>query len=259
LAALHLTVVAGEPIERTRYRVVSEGPEEYVNHRIALTATAIVVFLTAPAAQAGTIQIEFDLSSSVISILGGILTIPPDGSITSSTATVTIQGNSNTAPVAGAASLSDLSLQATVNGTVGGIASITGNIAGTQVGAATGALTGGLSNLALGTLTLNLSALINCAPAGSCTVLGTFPISVMSQTPITGAGGLGVGGLGTLSNATLNAILSVTIGGNSALISLIGQEISRTFTPTVPEPGTFVTISMGLLGLAAFGSRRDRA
>ncbi len=225
--------------------------------RFALTAAALAMLLASPV-QAGTIKIDFDLSNSIISILGGILTIPPDGSITASTASVTIQGNSITTPVAGAASLSNLSLQATVNGTVGGSVLLTGNITGTQVGAAAGVLTGGLANLAIGTLTLNLSALINCTPAGPCSILGTFPISVMSLTPITGVSSLGVGGLGTFGNGTLNAILSITIGGNSALITLVGQEISRTFTPSVPEPGTFGMFGLGMLGLAAMGWRRSR-
>lgn len=228
-----------------------------MNHRIALTVAALAVMLTAPAARAGTISIEFDLSNSIISILGGILTIPPDGSITASTATVTIQGNSSTTPVAGAASLSNLSLQASINGTVGGLVTLTGNISGAQVGVATGALTAGLANLVIGTLALNLSALIGCAPAGPCAVLGTFPISVMSLTPITGVANPGVGGLGTFGNGTLNAILSITIGGNSALITLVGQEVSRTFTASVPEPGTFGMFGLGMLGLAGLGWRRN--
>jgi hypothetical protein len=229
-----------------------------VKYRFAIAASAVTLFLASPA-QSGTITVDFDLSNSIISILGGILTIPPDGSITASTASVTIQGNSITTPVPGPASMSNLSLQATINGTVGAIATLTGNVTGTQVGAAAGVLTGGLANLAINTLTLNLSALINCAPAGPCAILGTFPISVMSLTPIPGVGNLGVGGLGTFGNGTLNAILSITIGGNSALITLVGQEVSRTFTPSVPEPGTFGMFGLGMLGLAAIGWRRSRS
>jgi len=224
----------------------------------ALVICVLLAVSAARSARAGTIQIEFDLSASVVSILGGILTIPPDGSIPASSATVTIQGSSIANPQAGAAALSNLDLAATVNGTVGGVVTLTGGFTGTQVGVANGALTGGLANLVIGTLTLDLTGLINCTPAGTCALLGTFPITIMSITPITGVGSIGVGGLGTFGNGTLNAILSVTIGGNSAVINLVGQEVGRTFTPTVPEPTTFALFGLGMLGLAGMGWRRNR-
>ncbi|MFP8878405.1 MAG: PEP-CTERM sorting domain-containing protein [Myxococcota bacterium] len=232
--------------------------EDYVLHRIALTAAALTVILTAPGARAGTITIDFDLSNSVVSILGGVIVIPPGGSITSAAATVTIQGSSISDPVAGEAALSNLNLQASVNQTIAGIANLTGSFSGSQVGAANGSLSAGLGKLVINTVTMNLSALINCAPAGPCGILGSFPISVMSTSPITGVGSLGVGGFGTFGNGTLNAILSVTIAGNPARINLVGQEVSRTFMPTVPEPSTFGMFGLGMLGLAGLSGRRSR-
>jgi len=232
-------------------------PEYPVHCRLAAVATVLAVLLASPSARAGSIGIDFDLSNSVISILGGILTIPPDGSIASATATVTIQGSSLSNPTPGAAALSDLTLQASVDGTVGGVVTLTGDIAATQVGSAPGSLTAGLGNLMISSLSLNLSALINCT-GGLCPAVGTFPISVMTITPISGVGNLGVGGFGTIGNATLNAILAITLSGNSAVINLVGQEISRTFTPSVPEPGTFGMLALGLLGLAGLGWRSRR-
>jgi hypothetical protein len=225
------------------------------NLKICLLVGALAL---ASNAQAGTISIEFDLSNSVVSILGGIVTIPPDGAITSASATVNIQGASISAPSGGAASLTGLNIVATVNGTVAAVATLTGGFTANQIGTANGSLTGGLANLAIGTLTLNLTGLINCTPAGPCGVLGSFPISLASTNPITGVGSLGVGGLGIFGAATLNAILNVTIGGNTAVVTMLGQEVNRTFLPSVPEPTSIGLFGMGMLGLAAAGWRRTR-
>lgn len=225
---------------------------------------AVLAFVTAialsaaspPQAQAGTITIDFDLSNSVVSILGGIVTIPPDGNINSATARVTIQGANLGSPQAGPAALSNVSMAATVNGTIGSAVTLTGPFSGQQVGTATGSLTGGLNNLVVGTLTLNVNGLINCF-GGLCGVLGTFPISaVNSLSVITGIVPLGVGGLGSIGAATLNGILSLTLSGNTAVINLVGQEVGRTF---VPEPNTFGLVGLGLLGLAGVGWRRTRS
>lgn len=219
---------------------------------------AVAGLLPVASAEAGTISIEFDLSNSAVSLLGGIVTIPPDGSISSATATIHIQGASLSAPQAGAASMTGLNLAATVNGTVASLATLTGGLSAAQVGGAGGSLTGGLANLLIGTLTLNLTGTINCSPGGPCGVLGTFPLVLSGPNVLTGVGSLGVGGLGTFGAATLNALLNVTIGGNSAVVSLIGQEVNRTFTPAVPEPGSIGLFGLGMLGLAGLGWRRAR-
>jgi hypothetical protein len=225
--------------------------------RLASLAAPVALFLVAQAssATAGTITVEFDLSNSAISILGGALTIPPDGSITSASATVVVQGSNATSPSAGAASLKALTIAATINGTVGGAVSLTGNLSGNQIGTAAGSLTGGLGNLLMGTLTLSLNGNVNCF-GGLCGVLGTFPVSLLnSMSVLSGPVGLGIGGLGTLGSATLTALLSLSVGGNPAVVNLVGQEISRTF---VPEPNTFGLVGLGLLALSGAGWRRTR-
>jgi hypothetical protein len=226
-------------------------------HRFVLGIAALAILLAAPGARAGTITIDFDLSSSVISILGGIITIPPDGTVTSASATVSVNGSGITNPVAGAAAMTGLTLKATVDATVGGSVVITGGFTGTQVGSATGSLTGGLANLVVGTLTLGLTGGIDCF-GGLCPAIGTFPIVITGLHAITGVNNIGVGGFGSLSAATLNAILNLTIGGNAAVINLIGSEVSRTFTPSVPEPNTFAMFGLGIVGLAGIGWRRNR-
>ena len=217
--------------------------------------TAIVLLLGAPSALAGTITIDFDLTNSSVALLGGILNIPPDGSITAASVQVTVQGSNLTNASAGAAQLSNLMLMATINGTVGGAATLTGGLSGTQLGGGAGNLSGGLANLAMATLTLNLNGLVNCF-GGLCPALGTFPVSaVNSVSVLTGIGNMGIGGLGTLGAATLNGLLSLTIGGATAAVSLVGQEVNRTY---IPEPNTFALVGLGMLGLAGLGWRRTR-
>ena len=41
----------------------------------------------------------------------------------------------------------------------------------------------------------------------------------------------------------------------SAVLNLVGQEVSRTY---VPEPNTFALVGLGVLGLAGLGWRRNR-
>jgi hypothetical protein len=218
--------------------------------------TAVVLFLAATSARAGNITIDFDLTGSSVSLLGGILNIPPDGSITSASAQVTVQGSSATNATAGAAQITNLVLMATINGTVGGAVSITGGFTASQVGGGAGSLTAGLLNVNVSTITFNLNGLVNCF-GGLCPALGTFPVSaVNSLSVLTGLGGFGIGGIGSLGAATLNAVLALSIGGNSAVVSLVGQEIGRTF---IPEPNSFALVGLGMLGLAGFGARRRRS
>jgi hypothetical protein len=225
--------------------------------RSALIASvaAVVLLLAAPPARAGTITIDFDLTGSSVALLGGILNIPPDGSITAASAQVTVQGSNLTNASAGAAQLGNLMLMATINGTVGSAVVLTGSFSATQLGGGAGSLSGGLANLNVATLTLNLNGLINCF-GGLCPALGTFPISaVNSVSVLTGFGSMGIGGLATLSAATLNGVLPLTIGGNTAALTLVGQEVNRTF---IPEPNTFALVGLGMLGLTALGWGRTR-
>jgi hypothetical protein len=222
---------------------------------LIVPVTAVTLILAAPSARAGTITIDFDLTGSSIALLGGILNIPPDGSITAASAQVTVQGSDLTNASAGAAHLGNLMLTATINGTVGSAVLLTGGFSANQVGGGAGALSSGLANLNVAALTLNVNGLVNCF-GGLCPALGTFPISaVNSLSVLTGIGSMGIGGLGTLSAATLNGILSLTIGGNTAVLSLVGQEVNRTY---IPEPNTFALVGLGVLGLAGLGWRRTR-
>lgn len=217
--------------------------------------TAVVLFFAASSADAGSITITYDLTSSVVSLLGGALSIPPGGTITSATAQVTVQGSSATNATAGAAQITNLTLVATINGTVGGSVLLTGGFSGSQVGGGAGTLTGALANIALSTLSLNLNGNVNCI-GGLCPALGSFPVSLVNSLSIlTGIGNIGVGGFGTLGAGTLNGLLTLSIGGSPSVVSLSGQEINRTY---VPEPNSFALLGLGVVGLAGFQGRRAR-
>jgi hypothetical protein len=212
------------------------------------------LLLAAPSAQAGTITVDFDLTNSTVALLGGILNVPPDGSITAASAQVTVQGSNATNAGAGAAQISNLMLMATINGTVGSAVVLTGGISGTQLGGGAGSLSAGLANLIVTTLSLNLNGVINCF-GGMCPALGTFPVSAVNSVSVVTGWNLGMAGLGTLGAASLNGVLSLAIAGNTAVVNLVGQEVNRTF---VPEPNTFALVGLGMLGLAGLGVRRAR-
>jgi hypothetical protein len=224
--------------------------------RSALIApiTAVVLLLAAPFAHAGSITIDFDLTGSSVALLGGILNIPPDGSITAATAQVTVQGSNATNAAPGAAQLNNLVLVATINGTVGGAVALTGGLSGTQIGGGSGSLSAGLANLIVATLSLNVNGLINCF-GGMCPAIGTFPVSVVNSTSILSGIGFGIGGLGTLGAGTLSGVLSLTLGGSAAVVGLVGQEVNRTF---IPEPNSFALVGLGTLSMAGLGWRRAR-
>ena len=57
---------------------------------------------------------------------------------------------------------------------------------------------------------------------------------------------LGIGGLATLGSGTLSGIMPMNIAGNNVVLSLSGQEVSRTF---IPEPNTAALLGLGMLGL----------
>lgn len=227
------------------------------SRRSAFVALLTVVpILAAPAANAGSVEIEFDLTNSTLTMLNGILTLPPDGTITAATARVTVPAASLSAPLSGVAQVSSLVLSGTLNGTVGGAVLLTGGFSGNQVGGGAGVLSGGLANLALGSLSLDLNGIVNCF-GGQCPALGTFPISATNWlTVLTGLDSFGVGGLATPGAGTLTGVLPMNLAGNSVVVSLIGQEVSRIF---VPEPGTGSLLGLAVLGLLGARAARGRA
>ena len=195
-------------------------------------------------------------SGSAISILGGAIQIPPDGSITSASALLVAQsaGTAPTLQVApGTAKLWNLTLAATINATVGGNV-VTGGITANALNAAAGSLTAGLNNAALNDpgFALSLNGMINCAGAG-CTVLG-LPVT-FSGGQVLNLGSVPIGSINNVGNATMNGLFSLTIGGFTAVLNLVGTEVGRTY---VPEPNTFGLVAAGMAGIATLRAQRRR-
>lgn len=223
---------------------------------LASAITGILLLLASPPAEAGSIRIDFDLTGSFVSLLGGILEIPPDGDITTATARITVTGSDLTSPDAGDVQLSNLQLAATIDGTVGESVLITGDFTASQIAGGKGSLANDLTTLSLVSLTLNLDGTIDCI-GGLCAALGTFPASVMnSPVEPSGLEAFAIEGLDTLGTGTLSGVLPFYLGGNEVFATLVGQETGRTFL--VPEPAANLSITASLLTLSWLRARRKK-
>jgi hypothetical protein len=224
--------------------------------RVVPLIALLLLLGSAATARAGQITIDFDLSGSSISILGGAIVVPPDGSITSAGTKLQVEGSSNANASAGPARLESLTLAGTISGTVlGGAMTLTGGVSASQIGNAVGVLNPALTLAAFGGAgVLSVNALINCTPGAACIALGTFPISITGPQTISPFGSFQVGNINSVGNATLAGQLSLTLSGLTAVFNLVGTEISRTY---VPEPSTFSLLGIALVGVAACRWRRS--
>lgn len=212
--------------------------------------------LCALGAHAGTLTIDMDLTGSTLEFLGGVITVPPDGAITSGSASITVPANSATSPLSGPATVSGITLAGTLNATVISQATVTGNVGGNQVAMGTGTLDPGLISIIFGGASLALTGLVNCTSTGpQCGFLG-LPINLSGTFPLSGT--LPVGNLASVGNATLGGVFAFTVSGISASLQLVGVEVARTF---IPEPATGSLVGGGLLVLGglARGLRGRRA
>ncbi len=229
--------------------------------RLAPIAAAMLLCLGslgwAGPARAGFITIDFDFSGSTISILGGALVVPPEGSVTSASGNATVPGTAIDSAGPGGAQFAGLTLVGTINGTVP-FATITGNFTAVQQGTAAGGLTGALSNVQINPpVFLDVDALIGCTGA-LCSFFGlSMPVTVNSVQTILQQFTLGIGNINSVGAATVNGVIGVTLAGFTAVINLQGTEVNRTFDP-IPEPGTFALVGLGLLGIAGAGVRAAR-
>jgi len=209
---------------------------------------ALWIGLSGAAASAGEVTIQFDFTGSTLSILGGIITIPPGGTITAASGSATFLATGPTQISAGPARLEALDLAATINQNVLGQALVTGNILVQQLAGPTyGQLSAGLGNALFNNILLNLDVDAACAGIG-CPFIGTFPINIAGNFTVSNLNAV-VGNLATLSAATLMATLPISLSGFSGVLNLVGSEVSRSFSP-VPEPGTLGALSLGLVALA---------
>lgn len=222
--------------------------------RLPRSAAATALLLLLPmASHAGKLTVQFDFTGSSVAILGGFINVPPDGSIGAASGQVEFGAAGNATPTAGPAFLSNLALSGTLAKSGFGV-NVSGAIGATQPGTASGNLTAGLGNLNFNPFLLNLSGFANCANTGTgtgCTVLG-LPTTFTGPKLFT-LTGLGVSNLSSVGGAALNGSFSFTLGGFTAVLNLVGNEVSRSF---IPEPNTFGLLALGLAGVAAM--RRQR-
>jgi hypothetical protein len=217
-------------------------------------AATVFLLLLPLASQAGTVTVEFDFTGSSVAILGGFIDVPPDGSISAGSGLLEVEAAGSATPSGGPARLSNLSLAGTLDKNGLGV-NITGAIAATQPGTANGNLTAGLGSLSFNPFLMNFTGFANCSntgPGSGCTVLG-LPTTFTGPKTFT-LTSLGVSSLASVGNAGLNGTFTFTRGGFTAVLNLVGNEVSRTF---VPEPNTFGLLALGLAGVAAL--RRHRS
>ena len=221
--------------------------------RLAQVLILLSLLLSTGSARAGSVQIDFDFTGSSVQILGGIIGVPPDGTITAASASVTVPGSSQTSISAGSATLSNLTLAATISATVISQATVSGSVAANQVPGGSAMLTAGLANLIFNGVLVNVSAPVNCTSTGpQCGFLG-LPINLTGTFPLSGT--FPIASIGTPGNAVVSGAFPITASGISALINLVGVEVSRTF---VPEPNSASLLALGFIGLAAAARRARR-
>ncbi len=225
--------------------------------RIRAAVFSLLLALTLSSeARADLVLIDFDFSGSTISALGGLIVIPPSGTINSASGTMRFSADGTTGLVGpGQVNLTGLTLDVDVNAVLGSppVATITGMVTGNQVAFANGTLSAALGQAVFGgNMFLSLDVLLNCTPTVICGGLG-FPISIMGLQTLSNLGTIAVQSINNFGNAAVTATLSITLGGNAAQLQLVGVEVQRTY---VPEPGSAALFGMGILGVAGYGWRR---
>jgi len=207
--------------------------------------------LLAVQVRADQVSILFDLSGSSLSLLGGIVQIPPDGSITSGTAQLTVSAVGLATPIPGAVSLKNFAAAATVNALTFGN-TITGNVVLNQAGPpVTGTLSAGLGNILFGgPMQVAQNGMLNCA-GPSCAIL-SLPAALTGVQAVA-LGSMPIANLAAIGGAMISGTFDITLAGFTGQLHLVGTEVSRVL---VPEPGSAGLLALGLAGLAAWRGRR---
>jgi hypothetical protein len=208
--------------------------------------------LLAVQARADHYIIDFDFSGSSLSLLGGIVQIPPDGSITSGSAQLVVSAVGIATPIPGGfVALRNFSAAATVNAITFGN-TITGNVVLNQVDpGASGNLTAGLANAFFaGPMQVSQGGVLNCV-GPSCDIL-SLP-TTLTGTQLPNLGNMPIANLAAVGNALISGTFAITIAGFTGQLQLVGTEVSRVF---VPEPGSAGLVAFGLAGLAVWRGRR---
>ena len=197
-------------------------------------------------ASAGILTIEFDFAAgSSLSILGGVINTPPDGTISGGSATLTVDASSATnVTTGGGAVLSGANLTGFAAKNVQGQADVSGGFSISQTGSAAGTLGAADSITFSDPFTADVLSNFFCFGA-QCSALG-FPASFNGPVSLP-LQPLPVQNLSTVGGALIDFDVPVSLDGVQAVFRLVGTETSRSF---IPEPGTASLLGLGLLTIA---------
>jgi hypothetical protein len=219
--------------------------------KLSLSLGICLLAALAGPARAVPIAIQFDFSQSTVSMLNGLVQIPPDGSITSASGTLVVYGPGLATPTAGPATLQSFQLAANVNASTFGN-TITGNPTITQIGAAGGGLTPSLAQAVFGPMQIALGGSLGCT-GPSCAIL-SLP-AVLGGTQMLSIAALPIANLAGIGNAFIDATFAITFNGLTGSLHLVGNEVSRV---VIPEPHTASLLALGIFALAGWRIARTR-
>ncbi len=219
------------------------------------TAVAAVALVgTAPPARAGQLTIEFDFTSSVVSL--GMVSIPPDGSLTAASATLTLPASGSATVSAGPVRLESFLVAGTIDFFTGflNLTHITGSFTMSLNGTGLGTFNA-TSDTALITRDFRafLGLRLDCSGILLC---GNFPISANGSGTLNNTFPFAIQNVSVPGAASIATTLTVTLnGGGTAMFDIQGIEVSRTF---VPEPDRLALLGAGVAALFSLGALRAR-
>lgn len=215
-------------------------------------AVALAALLLPAAGQAGKLTVEFDFGASHVAVLGGFVSVPPDGSINAASGAIDFGAVGTATAGAGAAALHDLALSGTFAKNSFGV-NVNGAIGATQGSTGFGQLFAGLGNAAFNPFLMNFTGFANCTGGTGCGILG-LPTTFTGPKTVS-IPSLAVSNLNSVGNAMVNGSFTFTLGGLTAVLNLVGNEVSRTY---VPEPHTAGLLALGMAGLGVLRRARRR-
>ncbi len=214
-------------------------------------ALGIAAFLGAVSRSAGAspVRIDFDLAGSEIRALGGMLTVPPDGTLSTASLFGVFPSSDSVVPDAGIAVLG-VEIGGTVDATVFNSA-ITGTF-DLALGPLAGPYDGMDSFTTAGSSNARVDIDLDCVGA-LCSAIADFPIFESGFRDIVTPLSFDFENLATPGGGNVAALFVIELSGISVVLDLQGAEISRS---VVPEPGTSLLVAAGCV-LLALSRRRS--
>ncbi len=199
-------------------------------------------------ASADRIQIEFDFQSeSFISLLGGTIVTPPDGSLDTGSLRLQVDASSLTSVIPeGEVIVDQASFSGTISKNIAGLADISAPYSGNQVGSISGVLDVGATGASFTEeMMLNLDVILGCTGA-ACATLG-LPMEVHGIYPLA-LGFIAVEGLEQIGGAYIEASAPIELAGLLGTLNLVGIESSRQFVVPEPQAGSLILLGLGVVG-----------